>query len=175
MTESKSTAEYISFAAKMGATTAPLPRAATVRSGPFMKANPEMVIGWREFGMGCDAIAAQLTLIGMPISGHRVKRIFPDLEKAADKTIVAAIASQLRLMFMSARMNLAEKADAAYIPTMEIPSPAKQAPVLRQDNGPPTNVQPVRRHVREPAKSSPAAEPAKAQPPAVESPPGFDS
>ena len=122
MSEARSTAEYIAFAAKMGAANASLPRATTVKSGTFIKANPEMIVAWREFGMGHDAIAAQLTLVGMPISGATVKDYLPELVKSADKTIVAAIAAQLRLMFMSARKSMAEKADTAYFPTLEIPA-----------------------------------------------------
>jgi hypothetical protein len=121
-------AEYITFAATLGTANVPLPRAETIRCGGFMKSNPEMIVAWRKFGMSATAIAAQLNRVGMKVSVETVRGYLPKLERTVDKALVDAITAQLRLMFVSSRSSLAQKADHAYIPTLEIPAAPVPSP-----------------------------------------------
>jgi hypothetical protein len=115
-------ADYIAFAASMGTATAPLPLANVGRTGSFMKCNAEMIVAWREFGMGNEEVAAQLTLVGLPISAARVKDILPTLASNANRPMVEAIVAQLRIMFRSSRLHLARQAEANLVPTLEMTS-----------------------------------------------------
>ena len=116
--------EYISFAAAMGAASAPLPQVERVRCGTFMKRHPEMIVAWSKFGMTAPAIALQLTRIGMPVSAYTVRDYLPKLSDAADTILVDAIVAQLRLLFMASRSILAGKAEAIYLSTVAMPMQA---------------------------------------------------
>ena len=131
MGNARSNAEYISFAATLGTATAPLPTIRTVRCGTFIKQNPEVVVAWHKFGMTAKAIAQQLTLVGMPISGSTLKEYLPNLKVSADATLVDAIVAQLRLTFMAARCALADKAEQNHLSTLTTGTHTSSGAALR--------------------------------------------